>query len=423
MTKLEWHTEKRVVKQLIPYKSNPRTLLDSHGEKLKESISKLGLAEIPAIDIDNTIVAGHMRMKAMIALGRGEEEIDVRIPNRKLTKKEFTEYNLISNVPAGEWDFNLLKDIDTTILLDSLDENTLSNLWSENLSVEDDEFRVDEEIAKIRTPKTKLGDLILLGEHRLYCGDSVNPEVVKKLIGDHKINILNYDPIYNIGLDYDKGIGTKGKYGGKVNDKKSDSEYHDFLKIVLQNGLDHCSPDTHIFCWCDERYIGLLQSLYSELGIENKRVCLWIKNNASPTPQIAFNKVFEACTYGTRGAPYLSPSIHNLNEVMNKEIGTGNRLTDDILDLINIWLVKRVNAQDYLHPTQKPASLYEKSLRRCSRPGDIILDLFAGAGSQMVACQQLKRRLFMCEIEPVFCDVIVERYRQLTGKEAIYANS
>ena len=108
---------------------------------------------------------------------------------------------------------------------------------------------------------------------------------------------------------------------------------------------------------------------------------------------------------------------------MNKEIGTGNRLTDDILDLINIWLVKRVNAQDYEHPTQKPPSLYEKALRRCSKPGDIILDLFAGSGSQMVACEQLKRRIFMCEIEPIFCDLIVERYRRLTGKEAIYVNS
>lgn len=424
MSKLTWTTEKRKVSDLVPYELNPRKLTDEQAAKLKESFERFNLVEIPAIGTDNKIVAGHQRIKIMLLLGRGEEKIDVRVPNRKLTKKEFEEYNLRSNVSSGEWDFEILKYIDTEILLDiGLDENTLSAMWNENLGVEDDEFNAAEEILKIKTPKTKPGDLIILGNHRLLCFDSTNPKAVSRLVGNHKINTLNYDPIYNIGLDYNKGIGTKGKYGGKVDDRKSDPEYRKFLKTVLQNGLNHCFPDAHIFCWCDEKYIGMLQSLYSELGIDNKRVCLWIKNNSSPTPQVAFNKVFEGCVYGTRGTPYLSPSVHNLNEVMNKEIGTGNRLSDDILDLFNIWLVRRMNTQDYEHPTQKPPSLYEKALRRCTRPGDIVLDLFAGSGSQMVACEQLRRRAFLCELEPIFCDVTVERYKRLTGKGAVYVNS
>lgn len=140
------------------------------------------------------------------------------------------------------------------------------------------------------------------------------------------------------------------------------------------------------------------------------------------TPQTAFNKVYEPCVYGTIGNPYLSPSLHNLSEVLNKEVGTGNRLSDDIMDLFNIWLVKRVNAHDYEHPTQKPPTLYEKAFRRCTKPGDIILDLFGGSGSQLIAAEQLKRRALLCEIDPVFCDVIVARYTELTGKEAIYVD-
>lgn len=423
MTKLIWHTEKRIVKSLITYKDNPRYMPDFQDKQLIKSLKIYNLVEIPAIDLDGTLIAGNQRVRIMMKLGRGNEEIDVRVPNRKLTKEEFEKYNLISNRLSGEWNYEILKNFEIGTLLESgFDDSDLSHIFDEVLSVEDDEFRVDEELDKIRDPKTKHGDLIILGNHRLLCFDSTEPKAINKLVGDYKINMLNYDPIYNIGLDYNKGIGTKGKYGGNINDNKSDSEYRKFLKTVLQNGLDHCFPDAHIFCWCDERYIGMLQSIYSELGIDNKRVCLWIKNNSSPTPQLAFNKVFEGCVYGTKGFPYLSSSVHNLNEILNKEIGTGNRLSDDILDLFNIWLVKRLNAQDYEHPTQKPPSLYEKALRRCSRPGDIILDLFAGSGSQMVACEQLKRRLFMCEIEPIFCDLIVERYKQLTGKEAVYAN-
>jgi DNA modification methylase len=421
--KLFWHTEKRKIKDLIPFDKNPRILSEFQEEKLKDSLKKFGLVEIPVIDVDNKLIAGHQRIKILILLGRGSEEIDVRVPNRKLSQQEFEEYNLRSNVSNGEWDLDLLKNIDTDILLDiGMDENVLSNMWNETLSVEDDEFDVDKTISEIKVPKTKLGDLIILGNHRLHCADNQNPESVKKLVGDNKINMLNFDPIYNIGLDYNNGISTKGKYGGTVKDKKSDIEYRNFLRTALQNGLNYCFPDVHCMCWCDEKFIGMLQSIYSELGIDNKRVCIWVKNNCSPTPQVAFSKVFESCVYGTRGSPYLSPTVHNLSEIMNKEIGTGNRLCDDIFDIFNLWLVNRVNAQEYCHPTQKPASLYEKSLRRCTKPGDIVLDLFGGSGSQMVACEQLKRKAFLCEIDPVFCDVIVKRFKDLTGQEAIYEN-
>lgn len=311
-------------------------------------------------------------------------------------------------------------------MLDVGMDEQLFKYWEESLGVDDDDFDVEKEIVQHKQPKTQPGQLILLGDpnfgHRLFCGDSTSPQSVSALVDKYKVHTFNFDPPYNIGFDYNNGFGKNEKYGGSVKDNRSYLEYKKLLTTVIQNGLVFAHPNLHVFCWCDETYIGLIQNIYSELGITNRRVCLWIKNSQNPTPQIAFNKAYEPCVYGTIGNPYLSPSIKNLNEVMNKEISTGNRLPDDIMDLFNIWLVKRMNGQDYEHPTQKPPSLYEKALRRCTQTGDIVLDLFAGSGSLMVAAEQLKRRIFMCEIDPVFCDVIVARYERLTGKEAVYVD-
>lgn len=425
MKQISLETFEVPVGKLKPSDYNPRIWYEKTIHDMAESIKDSGFV-IPILANCNksrygVVIAGHLRLK--VAKDLGYKTVPVNFIDIEDVEKE-KKLNLTLNRVSGDWDYELLKNFDIELLLESgFDNFDLTHIFDDALGVEDDGFDADKEASKIKNPRTKLGDLILLGQHRLVCGDSTNPEVVKKLVGDHKVNMLNYDPIYNIGLSYSKGVSTNGKYGGQVTDQMTDDGYREFLKRVLRNGLRYVYPDCHVFCWCDESYIGLVQSLYAELGINSKRVCLWIKNNSNTTPQIAFNKVYEPCIYGTIGRPYLSPSVHNISEVLNKEIGTGNRLPDDIMDLFNIWLVKRVNGQDYEHPTQKPPTLYEKAFRRCTKPGDIILDLFGGSGSQLVAAEQLKRRTFLCEIDPVFCDVIVTRYQLLTGKEAQYVSS
>ena len=140
------------------------------------------------------------------------------------------------------------------------------------------------------------------------------------------------------------------------------------------------------------------------------------------TPQTAFNKVYEPCVYGIIGKPFLNNKYKNLNEVMNKEIGVGNQTIDDILDIINIWLIKRENAQDYEHPTQKPITLAQKPITRCTNLDDNILDLFGGSGSTLIAAEILKRKSFLVELEPIFCDLIIKRYEHLTGQPATKIN-
>lgn len=408
------------VSELKPATYNPRKWDEEAIKNLTESIKRFGLID-PIIvnnasNRKNVVIGGHFRLE--IAKRLSIEKVPVVYVNIPNIQKE-KELNLRLNRNTGEWDFELLKSFDVELLLDvGFDDGDLSHIWDENLGVENDDFEVKKELEKIKEPKTKVGDIYQLGSHRLICGDATYPEVIKKLLQDDIVSMLYCDPPYNISLDYSNGIGTNGKYGGKTNDKKSEEEYKAFLKKTLENGLLTALPDAHIFYWCDENYIGVVQEIYKELGITSKRVCLWIKNNQNVTPQSAFNKVYEPCVYGIRGNPYLSESVKNLNEVLNKEVGTGNRLTDDILDLFNIWLAKRLPAQDYEHPTEKPPTLHEKALRRCTKAGDIVLDVFGGSGSTLIACEQLKRRAFLCEIEPIFCDLIIKRFEKMTGKEA-----
>lgn len=399
---------------------NPRKHDEQAKEQLKKSIKKYGLVDPIIVNFapkrKNIVIGGHFRLKVAKELGYKEiPAVFVNIPDINKEK----ELNLRLNRNTGEWDIDLLKEFDLELLLDvGFGDEDLSDIWDDSLETEDDNFDIEKEISKIKKPKVRFGDVYQLGKHKLACIDSTDIQAVKNLVGKDKVSMIYCDPIYNISLDYNKGVGTKGKYGGKTKDKMSDDEYKVFLKSTMENALAVSKKDCHVFYWCDQKYIGLIQEIYREIELDSKRVCMWIKNNQNVTPQVAFNKAYEPCVYATRSNPYLSPRVTNLNEILNKETGTGNRLPDDIMDLFDIWLVKRLPSGEYQHPTQKPPTLHEKALRRCTKPGDVVLDLFGGSGSTMIACEQMKRICYLAEIDPVFCEVIINRYEQLTGKSA-----
>ena len=407
------------IEKIKPSSYNPRKLSSAQEAELTKSIQKFNLVDPFIVNRHKgrefQLVGGHQRYK--IALKLGYKEVPVVWVD--LTKEKELELNLRLNANTGSWDFEMLKDFNVELLMDvGFSDIEMSNIWDDAIGVENDDFDIDKNIKIAKTTKIKSGDLFKLGNHYLLCNDSTDISNVKKLVGKNKIDCINNDILYNIGLDYDLGIGGKKNYGGDVNDKKSDQEYRDFIVKLINNSLAVAQKDVHVFFWCAEKYIGMLQETFKATGIKEKRICLWIKDNQNPTPQIAFNKVTEFCVYGTIGNPYLSEKIKNLNEILNKEVATGNRLIDDILDLFNIWLVKRLPASKYLHPTTKPPALYEKSLRRCTKPGDTVLDLCAGSGSLLIACEQLKRRAFLCEISPIFTQLIINRYETLTNNKA-----
>ena len=419
-TKLEWSTESRKVNDLIPQSVNPRTITTTQMSALKKSLAKFNLVEIPAIDLDGKILAGHQRIKALQLLGRGEECIDVRIPNRALTEGESKEYLIGSNALGGDWDYDLLKSFDLDLLLDvGFDGTELSKIWDTELKADDDTFDTEAEVKKIKITTIKRGDLLLLGNHKLLCADATDPRAIQALFGDERTNMIYSDPPYNIGLDYDKGVGNKASYGGTVDDNKSPKGYKTFIRQTLEAALTVSTKDTHVFYWCDEAWVWLFQTLYTELGIKNRRLNIWLKNNASPTPTVAFNKVIELCVYGTLGSPYLAKHLANCTEILNANVGTGNTLLED---MGNVWGAKRIGASEYEHPTSKPPSLHEKAIKRCTKPNDIILDSFSGSASTLMCAESLKRRVYSLENEPIFCELARRRYEKLTGKKVRVIN-
>lgn len=399
------------------WKRNPRTITKENFAKLKERLIERGFHSVLVIDTNNNILSGNQRKKALLELG--VREVTVLVPNRVLTANEKNKIALESNLNDGEWDFEGLKTFNLDTLTEvGFDKTELENIWAENLEVEEDGFNEIVELKKIKSTNIKPGDMFALGKHRLICGDALNQNTAKKLMGTTKADMVNDDLPFNIGLSYERGVSNKGNYGGTTNDSKTDEEYKQFVKTIIQNALSVSKPDCHFLFWCDERYVWLFQMLYKELAIDSKRLLIWLKNNSSPTPTVAFNKMTEFCVYGTRGHAYLSKNVNDLSEITNKRITTGNNVHEEILDLLNIWMVKRLPSKEYDHPTQKSPTLHEKALRRCTRPGDVILDLTAGSGSILSACEQLKRVAYVCESEPIFCQLIINRFQKLTGKKA-----
>lgn len=416
MKKLSWTTVQKRVNDLIPQEINPRKISDKQMSDLKRSLKKFNLVEIPAVDYDGTILAGHQRIKALQLLERGDEMIDIRVPNRKLTEKEAKEYLIGSNKLGGDWDFDILKSFELdTLSFAGFDDIELAKFWDSENETKEDSFDVEKELKRITDPKTKLGDIIHLGKHKILCGDSTDPKNLARLLGSERASMIYSDPVYNISIDYDGGIGGKKDYGGNVNDTRTYEEYKTFIRDSLTAALAVSSPNTHVFYYCDQVYIGLIQEIYRSLGIANKRVCLWLKNSQNPVPKVYCNKAYEPAVYGTRGKPYLAEAVSDLNEVMNKEFGTGNELVAQVDDFLEIWTAKRLAAKDYKHATSKPITLHEKAIKRCTRPNEIILDSFLGSGSTLLAGEQLGRRVYGCELEPKFCDLIAARFEALTG--------
>lgn len=423
MTQTIVWTEKKVkTADLVPASYNPRKISVKEREELTKSIEQFGRVEPVIVNTgsrSNCVIGGHQRIKIYVDLGI--LEIEAKVPSRELTEDEEKELNLRLNKNQGSWDEELLKGFDIDMLLGvGFEDYELQSIF-DDIEVIDDEFDLEKAIKETITPKVSLGEIWQLGNHRLLVGSSTDKEAVARLMANDTADIVYCDAPYNIGLDYSKGMGNKEKYGGSYSakdDSKKDIDYKKFIDESMTTALSFAKKDAHVFYWCDATNIGLIQSLYEQHSVNSRRVCMWIKNNQNPTPQIAFNKVYEPCVYGTVGKPYLNTSLQNTNEVLNQEVTSGNQLHDEITEMIDIWIVKRDNAQEYKHPTQKPVTLNEKPLKRCSAPGAIIFSGFAGSGSDLIACEQLQRKWRGVEIDLIFATIIIDRWEKFTNLKA-----
>lgn len=412
LEKLKWSTTKRCVKDLLPYEKNPRRLTPEQSAQLQASIEKFGLAEIPAIDTDGRIVAGHQRVATLKLLGRQDETIDVRIPNRKLTTDEFTEYNLRSNKNVGEWDQDMLGQIEEDILVSvGFGPADLDDICKLEAGAADP----DEVPPAPATPKAKLGEIYQLGEHRLMCGDSTNPENLRALLrapapagGDLpcSADLVFTDPPYNVNYS---GTGKHTKTTIK-NDALSAEDFQAFIEPVFKNMATALKPGgVYYICSGWSSYPVFHQAL-TAAGLYRSGVIIWEKDNASMGWN-DFRYKHEWILTGKNKKGEKAVSImYGWKE--------GPHYFRDTRDEYDVWRVPRKHAGNYVHPTEKPVYLIEKALANSTKRGDHVLDLFGGSGSTLIACERLKRRAFVMEYDPKFVDVILTRWETFTGQKA-----
>jgi len=407
---------------------NPREISAKEFKKLQQDIKKdpLFLKQRPPlinhISGENRFVcyAGTQRAKA--AAANGEKTIWAWV-EKDVTREVQDQRMLKDNLHSGQWDWDKLKGFDINFLHNAgfrFDE--MGGLFTDKNAVSNDKFDVEKALDEIKAPSTKPGDIYILGEHRLMCGNSQKEEDVEKLMQGELADILYCDPPYNIGLSYDKGIkpnAIKKRYTNAVfSDNMSNADYTAWLIQIVNNGLEVCKKDVHVFFWCDPKFIGLVQDAFRMLGVMNKSVAFWIKDHFNPVLQMAFHRLIEPCVYGTKGSPALNNQFRNMTEILNKEVAD-RKIFDSLMDFTDTWVVAREVSQNYVHPTQKPCTLHEKPLNRCSFPDNIVLDLFGGSGSTLMACEQMKRKARLMELDPVFCDVIVRRWEAYSGLKAV----
>jgi site-specific DNA-methyltransferase (adenine-specific) len=358
---------------------NPRVIKDDKFKKLVQSIREFPemLEKRPLVcftDVDGkyVVLGGNMRLKASIEVGLKELPI---VLADDWTQEQRDEFLIKDNVGFGEWDWDQLANEWDTELLDKWGLD-IPNFDTEVLEAEEDDF----DTTPPEDPITVLGDLYEIGEHRLLCGDSTDSDQVAKLMNGQKADMIHTDPPYNI--DYEGGSKKREKI---ANDKLDDFpkflyDVYTTLATALKKGgaiyVWHASSETHNFI-----------QQFLNAGFLFKSYIVWNKNN-STFGRSDYHWKHEPCIYG-----WLDGASH-------KWCGDRKQTT--------VWDIDRPSRSDQ-HPTMKPIPLCSKPLENSSDIGDIILDVFLGSGSTMVASHQLKRKCYGMELDPKYCDVIVNR--------------
>lgn len=374
--------------------NNPRVIRDDKFEKLKQSIKdfpKMMELRPMVVNSDNIVLGGNMRLKALKELGYKEVPKEWIKNADDLTEDEQRQFIIKDNVGFGEHDWEMLQaDWDLTELeewgLDIPEWET-----EEVLEAEEDDF--DE--APPEEPKTVLGDLYEIGEHRLLCGDSTDSDQVAKLMNGEKADMVFTDPPYNI--NYGNIKHSKFKQREIENDNMSGQDFMDFCNGFAANIKLFC--DGIIYCWAGPGADGRIMFTVLDNMFHCSTMIVWNKDQFTLGRGKYQNK-HEVCWFG-----------------WNKN---GSTFTND-RTLTNVWDFARPKKSE-LHPTMKPIQLVENGLNHSSKINDKILDLFLGSGSTMVASHQLKRKCYGMELDPKYCDVIVKRMIALDSNLKIKLN-
>lgn len=378
---------KKVI-DLIPYINNSRTHNEEQINQIVASINEFGFTNPLLIDEKDNIIAGHGRLLASKKLGMEEVPCIVLSGLTEAQKKAYIIADNKLALNAG-WDDELLnlelenlKELDFDISLTGFNIDELDDVLGEEKEVEEDDF----DCTPPEEPKSKYGQIYRLGTHYLMCGDSTKLEDVEKLMGETKADLLITDPPYNVNYEG----GTKDKL--KIeNDNMSNDEFYQFLNNVFINAYTVLKDGASFYVWYASREVVNFQTSIEKSGLTVKQELIWNKNSLVIGRQ-DYQWKHEPCLYGWKeGAKHGWYSDRKQTTILNFDR-------------------PQRNAE---HPTMKPIPLFAYLIGNSSKQGDIIADGFGGSGTTMVACHQMKRKGYLVEFDPKYCQVIIDRMLKL----------
>lgn len=376
--------------QLKGLPKNPRLIKNVKYDKLKESITNypemLSWRSLLVYPLDNgkyIIVGGNMRYRAMEELGHKEAPVFI-IPKETPIEK-IKAYTILDNNGFGEWDWDLLANEWETFELDdwgvdlpAFDESPTDDEDGDEGNVAEDDFDEDKDGVE---PRTNKGDIWVLGEHRLMCGDSSNAADVALLMNGEKADMVFTDPPY--GVDY-KGINNDSREG-----------LEGLLDKAFFNLKQNCKPGAVFYCFHSDRCADIFHKIYRKYCHFSSMV-IWRKNSLVLS-QTDYQSIHEPCMYG-----WFDNGTHQY---------FGDRKQE------SVWEEKKESVLG--HTTPKPVSLIGKAIKNSSIKNQLIIDVFGGSGSTLIAAEQKGRKARLMELDPHYCDVIVARWEKLTGKKAV----
>jgi DNA modification methylase len=384
--------EKKNVKDLLPADYNPRKDLkpgDPEYEKLKRSIEQFGYVE-PVIWNEKTgrVVGGHQRLKVLTDMGI--TEVDVVVVDMDTEKEKAL--NIALNKISGEWDTEKLalviadlQGTDFDVSLTGFDPEELEALFRDDVKggVKEDDFDVEAELKK--PTFSKAGDLWMLGEHRLFCGDSTKPETFDLLMNGKKANLVVTDPPYNV--DY------KGSAGKIKNDSMAEDQFEQFLLAAYQQMEAAMADDASIYVFHSDSHGLAFRKAFEEAGFYLSGCCIWKKQSL----------VLGRSPYQWQHEPVL----FGWKKKGKHQWYTGRKES-------TIWEFDKPK-KNKDHPTMKPIALVSYPIMNSTMTGCLVLDPFGGSGSTLIACEQTGRVCYTVELDEKFCDVIVRRYIEQVG--------
>jgi DNA modification methylase len=373
--KLEW----RNIGEIIPYARNSRTHSEEQVAQIAASIKEFGWTNPILVDEESGIIAGHGRLAAARKLGHTEIPV---IELTGLTEAQKRAYVIADNKLAlnAGWDtemlVNELRDLegmDFNLELTGFSADELTDMLAVKEEGKTDEDAVPDAPEE---PKTKPGDIYKLGNHRLMCGDSTSIDAVEKLLDGNKVDLVFTDPPYNVAFN-----GRSGKHEVIKNDDLPQDEFEDFISEVC-NTIKAVDPKAY-YIWCNWNFYGILQG-----KLDYKTCIVWAKNVFGMGS--GYRHQHEFCLFNGK-----------IDEVIKNES--------------DLWEIKKDSK--YVHPTQKPVALSVRAFGNHVKLLNV-LDLFGGSGSTLIGAEQTGRKAFIMELDPKYCDVIVKRWEDFTGKKA-----